>query len=102
MHPSDRRYRAVPDIRVLDFGDEVVVFNPLSWDAHLLNAAAAAVLELLIEAPRSDDDIAAFLREALHDAERNAAAEHARRLLEELTRLGLVRTIDGESALVGR
>jgi hypothetical protein len=33
---GDRRYRAASGIRMLDFGDEFIVFNPLSWDAHLL------------------------------------------------------------------
>jgi PqqD family protein of HPr-rel-A system len=102
VHLSDRRYRAAAGIRVLDFTDEFVVFNPLSWDAHLLNAAAAAVLELLAEAPRTEEEVAAFLREALLDAERAAAAEHALRLLQELTRLGLVRAVDEESTLARR
>ncbi|MCX8113647.1 MAG: HPr-rel-A system PqqD family peptide chaperone [Burkholderiaceae bacterium] len=81
---------------MLDFGDEFVVFNPLSWDAHLLNAAAAAVLDLLAEAPHTETDVAAFLQETLLDSEREAAPEHARQLLEELIRLGLVRTVDEE------
>jgi PqqD family protein of HPr-rel-A system len=97
VRPGDRRYRAEPGIRLLDFDDEFVVFNPLSWDAHLLNEAAAAVLELLVESPRTADEIAAFLREALADAERAAADAHAQRLIEELSRLALVHAGDEET-----
>lgn len=96
MPLGDRRYRAADGVRILDFADEFVVFNPLSWDAHLLNAAAAAVLDLLAEAPHTEGGVAAFLREMLLDGERDAAPEHARQLLDELIRLGLVRTVDEE------
>jgi PqqD family protein of HPr-rel-A system len=92
---ADQRYSAAAGVRVLDFGDEFVVFNPLSWDAHLLNTAAAAVLDLLAEAPHTEADVAAFLREALRDEERDAADQHARQLLLELARLGLVQSVDG-------
>ncbi len=82
---------------MLDFGDEFIVFNPLSWDAHLLNAAAAAVLDLLAEAPRSAAEVGAFLAEALQESERESASEHAAHLLEELNRLGLAQAADGDS-----
>jgi PqqD family protein of HPr-rel-A system len=91
---DDRRYAAAAGVRVLDFGDEFVVFNPLSWDAHLLNTAAAAVLHLVAEAPRTEADLAAFLREVLRDEERDAADQHARQLLLELAQLGLVRSVE--------
>lgn len=74
-----------------EFEDEAVVFDPLSWDAHLLNPAAIAVLELLLEAPRSEDVIAAFLREALQPEEQPQASAHAQQLISELRALGLVR-----------
>jgi len=95
------RYAAADGIRVLDFGDESVVFNPLSWDAHLLNAAAAAVLDLLAQGPRSAGELEAFLREALLESERPQAAMHAQRLLQELAQLGLVRQLR-EEAFAGR
>ena len=91
-------YAAVEGIRMLDFGDEWVVFNPVSWDAHLLNPAAAIVLELAGSAAQSEQEIEACLREVLVDAEKGAAAEHARRLLDELIQLGLVRTVAGDVA----
>lgn len=85
------RFTAVPGIRSFDFGDEWVVFNPLSWDAHLLNPAAAVVLELLDGEGQTADEIAATLREVLVESEQAAAAEHAQRLIGELLGLGLVR-----------
>lgn len=80
-------------MRPLD--DEAVVFEPLSWDAHVLNPAAHAVLDLLLEGARTEDEVAAFLAEALEPAERAAAHGHARRLLGELQSLRLVVALDG-------
>ena len=85
------RFIAIDHLRVLEFEDEAVVFNPLSWDAHLLNPAAIAVLELLLEAPRSESEIVAFLREALQPEEQPQASAYAQRLISELQTLGLVR-----------
>lgn len=95
------RYTAAEGIRVLDFGDESVVFNPLSWDAHLLNAAAAGILDLLGEGPRSASELEIILREVLLESERPQAALHAQRLLQELAQLGLVR-LWREDAVAGR
>ena len=85
---------AVDGLRIRLFDDEAVVFNPLSWDAHLLNPAAIAVLELLLEAPHSADEVAKFLVVALKAEERDDAAAHAQRLTGELLSLGLVRSIE--------
>jgi len=93
--PPGLRFAVIDQVRVLEFEDEAVVFNPLSWDAHLLNPAAIAVLELLLEAPRSEDEIAAFLTEALQPEEQSQATAYAQRLINELQTLGLVRL--GES-----
>jgi PqqD family protein of HPr-rel-A system len=79
-------------IRVLAFDDESVIFNPVSWDAHLLNAAAAAVLEFL-DRPRGFAEIEQLLREALLEAQQPDAAAHARHLLEQFEQLGLVRRV---------
>ena len=86
---------------MLDFGDESVVFNPASWDAHLLNAAAAGILELLAQGPQSASELESFLRAVLLESERPQAAIHAQRLVQELTQLGLVREWR-EEALAGR
>lgn len=92
------RYAAVEGIRSFDFGDEWIVFNPLSWDAHLLNAAAAIVLELLGGEAQSEAEIAAYLGDLLVDEERTAAPEHARRLIGELVQLGLVHAMAQHAA----
>jgi PqqD family protein of HPr-rel-A system len=84
------RFVASRGLRILDLGDEAVVFDDRSWDAHLLNAAASAVLDLLLQAPHSAREIEDFLREALRPEEQSEASGHARRLLAELASLGLV------------
>jgi len=88
----------VPGLRVAAFGAEAVVFDPLSWNAHLLNPAAWAVLELLLDSPRSAGQIAAFLERVLRPEEGTSARLHARHLIDELVALGLVRPV-GEGAL---
>lgn len=88
-------YAAVGGLRIREFDDEAVVFEPVSWDAHLLNPAAVAVLELLVEAPRTEHEVAVFLGEALSPDERSRAGEHAHRLLADLQSLGLVATTHG-------
>jgi PqqD family protein of HPr-rel-A system len=76
---------------MLDFGDEWIVFNPLSWDAHLLNAAAGVVLEQLSAQPQTEAEVADCLRELVTDVERAQALSSAQRLIGELVQLGLVR-----------
>jgi PqqD family protein of HPr-rel-A system len=95
------RFIATDGIRILKFGNESIVFNPTSWDAHLLNAAAAVVLEVLAQGPRSIGDISSLLSEALLEAERGDAFEHAQRLLHEFEQLGLVRRLKGEALAAG-
>ena len=84
----------VDGLRLRRFGDEAVAFNPLSWDAHLLNPAATATLDLLLESPCSEADVVAFLAEVLQPDQRFEAAAHGRRLIEDLTSLGLARPIE--------
>lgn len=72
------------------FEDGTVVFNDDSWDTHYLNESAAVVLEFIVEAPRSEADVAALMAELLHPDEAPAAAEHARTVLDELAALHLI------------
>ena len=83
---------------MLDFGDEWVIFNPLSWDAHVLNPAAALVLDQLSVEAHTEAEIADCLRDVLIDAELEEAPAHARRLIDELVQLGLVRQVPADAA----
>ena len=85
------RIIAVEGLLIRHFADEAVVFDPVSWDAHLLNPAAIAVLELLLDAPRSEHEVIDFLADALRVEEQSHAAAHAHRLIGELRSLGLIR-----------
>jgi len=88
------RFVAVEGLRLRNFDDEAVVFDPLSWDAHLLNPAAIAVLELLLEAPESEDAVVAFLTDVLQPEDQPQAPAHAQRLIDELQSLGLVHIVE--------
>jgi PqqD family protein of HPr-rel-A system len=64
MHdPTGSRWRLVDPsgIRIRRFGDEALVFNPLSWETHLLNGVAMRVLDALAEGPRADTELVAEL-----------------------------------------
>ena len=87
---SKVRLVAVEGLLTRRFDDESVIFSPLSWDAHLLNPAAAAVLELLQEKPRSETEVIEFLAEVLRSEERPRAADHSKQLIRELLSLGLI------------
>jgi PqqD family protein of HPr-rel-A system len=91
------QYAAAPGVRMLDFGDEWIVFNPLSWDAHLLNAAAAVVLEQLSAQAQTESEVADYLRDLVTDAERAHALTYARRLIGELMQLRLVRLVAADA-----
>jgi PqqD family protein of HPr-rel-A system len=97
---SDVRFVATEGIRVLRFEDESVVFNPISWDAHVLNTAAVAVLDELTQGPRFIGEVELFLSDVLFEAERTEAAAHAQRLLHEFEELGLAHRLK-ENALAG-
>jgi len=79
-----------PDVRVVRFGAEAVVFNPLSWETHLLNETAAHVVESLRRGPRSVEELASAL---VADLESESAPEvytdQIAVLMEELEAFGL-------------
>lgn len=87
------RFAALDALLLREFEDGVVVFDPLSWDAHLLNPAAASVLEMCMRSPASPLEIASFLADALNDQDRVDAHVHAMRLLRDLSELGLVNAV---------
>jgi PqqD family protein of HPr-rel-A system len=90
------RVASHPDLRILRFDDESVVFNPFLWHTHLLNAAAAFVLDALEEGPASAEEIAA----ATADTAGVPAirADEVQRLLDELAGLALVEAAPAEAA----
>jgi PqqD family protein of HPr-rel-A system len=84
------RYRIArhPDLRIVRFEDESLVFNPVLWHTHFLNASGALILDCLDEAPASAAELAAALCDpAGNPALPLAQIEH---LLSELAGLGLV------------
>lgn len=84
------RFAVSPDVRVVWFEDEAVVFCPFSWETHLLNATAAAVLEFGSDTPFSEEEMGNALAEGLADAERGNALAFARAAIRELLELRLL------------
>lgn len=76
------------DTACLRLDDEALVFNPARWETHLLNAAAALVLDALVAGPGSVEEIvAAVAREVEIPA---GFAGQVAELLGQLESLGLV------------
>jgi PqqD family protein of HPr-rel-A system len=89
------RVAAHPDLRVLRFEDESVVFNPFLWHTHLLNAAAALILDALEEAPATAAEIAAALTD--ETGAHVLPAEQVEQVLDELAGLALVERLPAEA-----
>ena len=77
-------------VRIEPLGAELLVFNAVSLETHLLNQAAGAVLRFISLSPRSAAEVAALLAVLLVERERPAAARHATATVEQLESLGLV------------
>ena len=75
---------------VLRFDDEAVVFNPATWETHLLNESASLVLGALLEGPRSVDEIVAIVMRVSDVPVPDGFSEQVGELLGQLESLGLV------------
>mgnify|MGYP002783608664 CR=1 FL=1 len=87
---TEDHYVARADLRWRELGDDLLVFHPVSWDVHLLNAAAGMVLEACSRAPQSSPSMAQLLVDWLADDLRADADGLARSLLVDLSELGLI------------
>jgi len=84
------RYALSPGVRIQRLDDDAIVFNPFSWETHLLNPAAALVLEYAGSGDCTETGVVELLAEVLDDTERPHAGQHARQLLDELVNLRLL------------
>ena len=90
-------FAVAPGLRVAWLDDDAIVFNPFSWETHLLNPAAALVLDFASTGPCSEAGIVEVLAEALDEGERGRAAGHAHRVLEQLLGLRLLAEVPPDS-----
>jgi len=77
-------------LRLARFDSEAVVFNPVSWQTHLLNDTAAYALEALMSGPQTFDDIVTAVLGNVTPPDHTV--EMIQSLLAELEALGLVET----------
>lgn len=82
-------YRAAPELTVIDFEEESVLFNERTWETHLLNTAAAEVLALC-RTPCTLQHIAQTLAQWLTPEEAVHASSHAEQIVESLLGLRLI------------
>ena len=76
--------------QVRRFGDEGLVFNPLSWETHLVRDPALRVVELLASGARREADLASDLASEDDEPDVAGVRDRLKSLLDELQSLGLV------------
>lgn len=86
-------------IRIQRFGDEALVFNPITWETHLLNGVAVRVLDALFTGPKRGAEL-------IEESDPRVAAprsipDEIIGFLDELDSLGLAEPI-GEDEDEGR
>ena len=69
-----------------EWDGEAVLLNPLSWQTHLLNEGARALLEAIEDGPRDEAELVAMFA----DEGESPRAEEVRRALAELESLGFI------------
>jgi len=87
-------------IRIHRFDDEAMVFNPLTWETHLLNGVAMSVLDALASGPRLEAELLDEVWGGDAEPGPGSARSEAVRFLHELDSLGLVERageVEGES-----
>ena len=80
----------LPQTQVRRFGDEGLVFNPLSWETHLIRDPALRVVEVLASGPRREAELAAALASEDEEPDVAGVRDRLRPVLDELRGLGLV------------
>jgi PqqD family protein of HPr-rel-A system len=83
-------FALIPGTRLRRLGDEFMVFNPWSWETHLLNAEAVLVVRPLIQGPKSLEQLQSEYRDVHGDQDSEVCDRAAESLLLELVELGLV------------
>jgi PqqD family protein of HPr-rel-A system len=69
-----------------EWDGEAVLLNPVSWQTHLLNEAAGALLEAIEDGPRDEVELVAIFT----DEGELPRADEVRRALAELECLGFI------------
>jgi PqqD family protein of HPr-rel-A system len=95
MRTDEVRWRiAQPEqIRVVHLADAAVVFNPLSWQTHCLNAAACRIFDALAARPMSVRELLAETVQGAETLEPDEADELAAafdRHVGDLALMGLI------------
>lgn len=89
------RYTRSAGVEAAPMQDETVLYNPASKQFCLLNETAAFLWDLL-EAPQTEEDLAAELCDAFDGVDAEMATRDVRRTLQQLTDLGIVARVPVE------
>ena len=90
--PAGGRWRLVDPsgIRIRRFGDDALVFNPVTWETHLLNGVGMRVLEALATGAKREAELVDEIFATEGGGEAVAAKrDEIARFLDELGKLEL-------------
>jgi PqqD family protein of HPr-rel-A system len=73
------------------FDDEIALFDPISWDTHILTPAGAAIFSELVLGPRSTAELQALFFDAADDPDAVELGPYFEQALDSLCAAGLVR-----------
>ncbi|MGH6689679.1 MAG: HPr-rel-A system PqqD family peptide chaperone [Gammaproteobacteria bacterium] len=96
--PAGSRWRLVDPsgIRIRRFGDDALVFNPVTWETHLLNGVGMRVLDALSTGAKDEAELVAEIFTTDGGSEAIAAKrDEIARFLDELGKLELAEPNDG-------
>jgi PqqD family protein of HPr-rel-A system len=100
-HPAGSRWRLVDPsgIRIRRFDDDALVFNPVTWETHLLNGVGMRVLDALAAGAKREGELVAELYGG--NADFASKRDEVARFLDDLATLGLAEA-EQEAAGAGR
>ena len=75
---------------VRDWGDDVMVYSPLSGDTHILDLVSGEVIRALLQAPRSFATLCMRVADLLQIDDDAQTAENLRAVLAHLDEIGLI------------
>jgi PqqD family protein of HPr-rel-A system len=92
---TDTRWRRVTDTQLIQrvWDDEVVIYHPESGDTHLLNPAAAEMLQVLEQGPASSKALSEHIATRFDVPLDEKLRDQVEETLTGLGRVGLIKKI---------
>ncbi len=94
------RLQLTSGVELKRFDSDLIVFDPLSWQTHLVNAAGAVLVEELSAGAASVEHLQAVFRAHYPDQDQTSSDRSVLDLVDNLVDLGLVEALQAPSCAV--